>query len=49
MQVQSASENVGASLFSEDIISRFTGLKPGKFWKDEHDFLLLRAVLKYAF
>ncbi|KAI6678741.1 hypothetical protein NL676_039537, partial [Syzygium grande] len=48
-KVQSASENVGASLFSEDIISRFTGLKPGKFWKDEHDFLLLRAVLKHGY
>ncbi|XP_030476827.2 CHD3-type chromatin-remodeling factor PICKLE isoform X2 [Syzygium oleosum] len=48
-KVQSASENVGAPLFSEDIISRFTGLKPGKFWKDEHDFLLLRAVLKHGY
>jgi hypothetical protein len=28
---------------------RYPGMKSGKFWKQEHDSLLLHAVLKYAF
>lgn len=47
-QVKAFSEKTGCSLFAEDIVSRFPGLKGGKVWKDEHDLLLLRALLKYV-
>lgn len=42
------SEKTGGSLFAEDVMSRFPGLKGGKHWKDEHDLLLLRALIKYV-
>lgn len=48
-KVLSASENVGAPLFPEEILLRYSGLKPGKFWNEEHDLLLLRAVLKHGY
>ncbi|KAL3497299.1 hypothetical protein ACH5RR_040031, partial [Cinchona calisaya] len=37
------------SLFADDIISRFPGLKGGRLWKEEHDLLLLRALLKHGY
>ena len=43
-----AADNPGTQLFADDILSRYPGLKGGKFWKEEHDLSLLRAVLKYA-
>uniref|UniRef100_A0A6N2N8A0 CHD3-type chromatin-remodeling factor PICKLE n=1 Tax=Salix viminalis TaxID=40686 RepID=A0A6N2N8A0_SALVM len=43
-----ASENPGSPLFTDDIILRYPGLKSGKFWKQEHDSLLLHAVLNYC-
>ena len=43
-----ASENPGSPLFSDDILVRYPGLKGAKMWKEEHDLVLLRAVLKYA-
>jgi hypothetical protein len=46
--VKFSPENPGSPLFTEDIVSRYPGLKGGKFWKEEHDLLLLRAVLKYV-
>lgn len=47
-QVKDASENPGTRLFADDIIMRYPTLKGGKFWKEEHDLSLLRAVLKYV-
>lgn len=41
-------EKPGTPLFTDDIVLRYPGLKSGKFWKEEHDLLLLRAVLKYV-
>lgn len=41
-----AMENPGASLFEDDILLRYPGLKGSKFWKEDHDLILLRAVLK---
>lgn len=48
-KVKFASEKPGTSLFTDDIILRYPGLKSGKFWKEEHDLLLLRAVLKHGY
>ncbi|KAF5461360.1 hypothetical protein F2P56_017465 [Juglans regia] len=48
-KVKFSSENPGTPLFTEDIISRYPGLKGGKSWKEEHDSLLLRAVLKHGY
>ncbi|KAL5785967.1 hypothetical protein ACOSQ2_008359 [Xanthoceras sorbifolium] len=48
-KVKFLSENPGAPPFADDIILRYPGLKGGKFWKEEHDFLLLRAVLKHGY
>ncbi|XP_057959148.1 CHD3-type chromatin-remodeling factor PICKLE-like [Malania oleifera] len=48
-KVKFSLEKPGTSLFVEDIASRFPGLKSGKFWKEEHDLLLLRAVLKHGY
>jgi chromodomain-helicase-DNA-binding protein 4 len=46
--VKFSPENPGSPLFTEDIVSRYPGLRGGKFWKEDHDLLLLRAVLKYV-
>ncbi|MBA0627525.1 hypothetical protein Godav_005029 [Gossypium davidsonii] len=46
-KVKDASEKPGTRLFTDDIMMRYPTLKGGKFWKEEHDLLLLRAVLKY--
>uniref|UniRef100_A0A5B7BD29 Putative CHD3-type chromatin-remodeling factor PICKLE n=1 Tax=Davidia involucrata TaxID=16924 RepID=A0A5B7BD29_DAVIN len=48
-KVKVSSEMSGAPLFAIDIVSRFPGLKSGRFWKEEHDLLLLRAVLKHGY
>ncbi|XP_059290027.1 CHD3-type chromatin-remodeling factor PICKLE-like [Lycium ferocissimum] len=48
-KVKAFSEKTGGSLFAGDIVSRFPGLKGGKLWKEEHDLLLLRAVLKHGY
>ncbi|KAF5955884.1 hypothetical protein HYC85_008740, partial [Camellia sinensis] len=47
-KVKAASEKPGTPSFPDDIVSRFPGLKSGRFWKEHHDLLLLRAVLKYV-
>ncbi|XP_047969481.1 CHD3-type chromatin-remodeling factor PICKLE [Salvia hispanica] len=39
----------GSSVFKDDIISRYPGLKGGRVWKDHHDKLLLRAVMKHGY
>lgn len=43
-----SSENPG-TLFADEIVSRFPGLKSGRVWKEQHDLLLLQAVLRYVF
>ena len=43
-----ALENPQSPLYSDDIVLRYPGLKGGKIWKEEHDVVLLRAVLKYV-
>ncbi|XWS70486.1 hypothetical protein CRYUN_Cryun03dG0052200 [Craigia yunnanensis] len=48
-KVKDASEKPGTRLFTDDIIMRYPTLKGGKFWKEEHDLLLLRAVLKHGY
>ncbi|XVF35658.1 hypothetical protein REPUB_Repub18cG0165100 [Reevesia pubescens] len=48
-KVKSASEQPGTRLFTDDIIMRYPTLKGGKFWKEEHDLLLLSAVLKHGY
>ncbi|KAK8654913.1 hypothetical protein V6N13_107509 [Hibiscus sabdariffa] len=48
-KVKAASEQPGAPLFTNDIIMRYPALKGGKFWKEEHDLLLLGAVLKHGY
>jgi len=47
-QVKFASDNPGTPLFSDDILSRYAGLRSTKIWKEEHDLVLLHAVLKYV-
>ncbi|GAB2223116.1 hypothetical protein Droror1_Dr00017253 [Drosera rotundifolia] len=39
----------GTPLFTHDIILRYPALKPGRFWKAEHDLLLLHAVMKHGY
>ncbi|XP_022754460.1 CHD3-type chromatin-remodeling factor PICKLE-like isoform X2 [Durio zibethinus] len=48
-KVKDASEKPGTRIFTDDIIMRYPTLKGGKFWKEEHDLLLLRAVLKHGY
>ncbi|VFQ60712.1 unnamed protein product [Cuscuta campestris] len=48
-KVKAASEKPGSPLFTEDIVSRFPGVRGGRLWKEEHDLLLLRAVLKHGY
>ncbi|KAL2534409.1 CHD3-type chromatin-remodeling factor PICKLE [Abeliophyllum distichum] len=44
-----SSQEGGPALFADDLVSRFPGLKIGKLWKEEHDRILLRAVLKHGY
>ncbi|KAH6757889.1 chromatin remodeling factor CHD3 [Perilla frutescens var. hirtella] len=37
------------TIFMDDIISRYPGLKGGRLWKEHHDQLLLRAVMKHGY
>ncbi|KAL2318030.1 hypothetical protein Fmac_031906 [Flemingia macrophylla] len=48
-KVKFASENPQTTLFSEDILVRYENLRGLKIWKEEHDLLLLRAVLKHGY
>ncbi|GMQ08032.1 hypothetical protein CsSME_00051957 [Camellia sinensis var. sinensis] len=48
-KVRAASEKPGTPLFPDGIVSRFPGLKSGRFWKEHHDLLLLRSVLKHGY
>ncbi|KAK4769193.1 hypothetical protein SAY86_027343 [Trapa natans] len=48
-KVKWASENIRVPLFTDDIVFRYPGLKGGRFWKEEHDRMLLRAVLKHGY
>ncbi|KAK4274486.1 hypothetical protein QN277_017696 [Acacia crassicarpa] len=48
-KVRLASENPGTPLFSAEILFRYPSLKGAKFWKEEHDLVLLRAVLKHGY
>ncbi|XP_044472362.1 CHD3-type chromatin-remodeling factor PICKLE-like isoform X2 [Mangifera indica] len=36
-------------LFEDEAVLRYPALKGGKFWKEEHDLLLLHAVLKHGY
>ncbi|KAG6739227.1 hypothetical protein POTOM_056818 [Populus tomentosa] len=49
MHARFATENPGSLLYTDDIMVRYPGLKSGKFWKQEHDSLLLHAVLKHGY
>lgn len=48
-KVKASCREASVALFADDIISRFPGLKGGRLWKEEHDLLLLRAVLKHGY
>ncbi|KAL6212996.1 hypothetical protein ACLB2K_018211 [Fragaria x ananassa] len=48
-KVKFATENPGAPLYEDDIMYRYPGLKGSKFWKEYHDVVLLRAVLKHGY
>ncbi|GAB4854668.1 hypothetical protein Ancab_023251 [Ancistrocladus abbreviatus] len=48
-KVKFATEKPDEPLFTDDIVSRYPGLKGGRFWKKEHDLLLLCAVLRHGY
>jgi chromodomain-helicase-DNA-binding protein 4 len=48
-KVKFATEHPQTPLFSDDILLRYPGLKGIRKWKEEHDFTLLRAVLKHGY
>ncbi|KAK8465456.1 hypothetical protein PHAVU_009G088700 [Phaseolus vulgaris] len=48
-KVKFASQHPQTSLFSDDILSRYPGLKGAKIWKEDHDLVLLRSVLKHGY
>ncbi|KAK4755859.1 hypothetical protein SAY87_009616 [Trapa incisa] len=48
-KVKWASENPGVPLFPEEIMSQYPKLLGGKFWTQEHDRLLLQAMLKHGY
>nr|GEV04428.1 CHD3-type chromatin-remodeling factor PICKLE-like [Tanacetum cinerariifolium] len=48
-KVKNSSDGPSAPLFTDDIIYRYPGLRGLKFWKEEHDRTLLRAVLKHGY
>ncbi|XP_045789483.1 CHD3-type chromatin-remodeling factor PICKLE-like isoform X1 [Trifolium pratense] len=49
-KVKFASENPGTPPFSDDILLRYAGgFKVRKTWKEEHDLVLLRTVLKHGY
>ncbi|KAI5647924.1 hypothetical protein M9H77_33929 [Catharanthus roseus] len=48
-KVKAAVRDIGVPLFTHDIISRFPALRSGRLWTEEHDLLLLRAVLKHGY
>ncbi|XP_027333357.1 CHD3-type chromatin-remodeling factor PICKLE [Abrus precatorius] len=48
-KVKFASENSQTPLFSDDILIRYAGLKGANIWKEEHDLILLHAVLKHGY
>ncbi|PIN15481.1 putative helicase [Handroanthus impetiginosus] len=39
----------GSVLFTDDIIARYPGLKGGRLWKEQHDRVLLKAVMKHGY
>ncbi|CAL0323181.1 unnamed protein product [Lupinus luteus] len=48
-KVKFATENPGTQLFSDDILACYAGLKGVKAWKQDHDVVLLQAVLKHGY
>ncbi|KAL9226735.1 hypothetical protein vseg_002510 [Gypsophila vaccaria] len=48
-KVKSASDNREEPLFADDITFRYPTLKAGRIWKQDHDIILLRAVLKHGY
>lgn len=40
-------DHPGKPVFPNRILERFPGLRSGKVWKEEHDKIMIRAVLKY--
>lgn len=48
-KVKILSENPGTPLFADEIVSRFPRLKSGRVWKEQHDLLLLQALLKHGY
>lgn len=46
-QVKLVEDHPGKPVFPNRILERFPGLRSGKVWKEEHDKIMIRAVLKY--
>ncbi|CAM8889747.1 unnamed protein product [Rhodiola kirilowii] len=48
-KVKFITNNPGEPLFTDDIVQVYPALKGGRFWKEEQDKELLRAVLKHGY
>lgn len=46
-QMKLVEDHPGKPVFPNRILERFPGLRSGKVWKEEHDKIMIRAVLKY--
>ncbi|KAF2618497.1 hypothetical protein F2Q68_00041988 [Brassica cretica] len=42
-------DHPGKPVFPNRILERFPGLRSGKVWKEEHDKIMIRAVLKHGY
>ncbi|CAH2061075.1 unnamed protein product [Thlaspi arvense] len=48
-KVKYVEDHPAKSVFPNGILERFPGLRSGKIWKEEHDKIMLRAVLKHGY
>ncbi|KAL8108884.1 CHD3-type chromatin-remodeling factor PICKLE isoform X1 [Apium graveolens] len=48
-KIKKSAQVPSTPLFSDDIMHWLPGLRSGRLWKEDHDLLLLRAVLKHGY
>jgi chromodomain-helicase-DNA-binding protein 4 len=48
-KVKFVEDHPGKPVFPSRILERFPGLRSGKIWKEEHDKIMIRAVLKHGY
>ncbi|CAH8390357.1 unnamed protein product [Eruca vesicaria subsp. sativa] len=48
-KVKLVEDHPGKPVFPNRILERFPGLRSGKVWKEEHDKIMIRAVLKHGY